>query len=115
MSEFTTKSISISGAPEITFEFRGDTCRAELAGAKLCAEVRAPVYTDRNLGPAADLRLIDLDGEILTDIIVNGRAHRNLTENITDVGSALLWSHWRHVQSSPPEQADNERTKEQSK
>jgi len=23
----------------------------------------------------------------------------NLTENVTDIGSALLWSHWRWVQS----------------
>ena len=99
MTAFKTESVSISGAPSITFEFNGDTCRAELAGAKLYAEVRDPVYKEPNLGPAADMRLTDAKGEVLASIIVNGRAHRNLTENITDIGSALLWSHWRCVQA----------------
>jgi hypothetical protein len=99
MGDFTTQTISVTGAPDIMFEVRGDTIRAEIEGAKLYAEVRAPVYTDRNLGPAADLRLTDANGEILADLIVNPRSHRNLTENVTDIGSALLWSHWRYLQA----------------
>lgn len=99
MSEFKTETISIAGLPTITFEVRGATMRAELAGAKLYAEIRDPVYTDRNLGPAADLRLTDATGFVLADLIVNGRPERNLTENVTDIGSALLWSHWRYQES----------------
>jgi hypothetical protein len=92
---FTTESISIAsdGAPSIAFNFDGDTCRAELAGAKLYAEVRTS-------GVDADLRLTDHDGEVLADIVVNQRAHRDLTENVIDVASALLWSRWRWVQAS---------------
>lgn len=101
MSEFKTETVSIDGAPSITFEARGDTMRAELAGAKLYAEVRDPVYTDRNLGPAADLRLTDATGFVLADLIVNGCPERTLTENVAGVGAALLWSHWRFVIATP--------------
>ena len=89
MGEFTTTSISISGAPEITFHFKGDTCRAELAGAKLYAE------GGRKDG-GTDLRLTDADGFILADLVVNMRVGRDATENLTDIASALMWSHWRH-------------------
>ena len=83
--------ISTSGAPTITFDVRSDTIYAELAGARLYAEARG--------GESADLRLVDASHEVLADLVVNRRAHRNLTENVMDVGSALLWSHWRYVQS----------------
>lgn len=87
---FTHKTVSIAGAPDITFEIRGETCRAELGGAKLYAEACAD---------GADLRLTDARGEVLADLLVRPRAHRNLTENVTDIGAALLWSHWRYLQA----------------
>lgn len=93
---FTVTSVSISGAPDITFRFHGDTCRAELAGATLYVE------GGRKDG-GADLRLTDASGEVLADLVVNERAHRTMTENVVDIGSALLWSHWRHQQSASSE------------
>lgn len=91
---FTTESVSIAsdGAPSIIFNVDGDTMRAELAGATLYAEVRRDERS-------ANLRLTDHDGEILADIVVNERTHCNLTDNVTDIGSALLWSHWRRAQA----------------
>lgn len=84
-------SISISGAPEILFKFAGDTCKADLAGAELYAEVRGD--------GRCDVRVKDATGFVLADIVLNERAERTLTENVIDVGSALLWSHWRHQQA----------------
>lgn len=95
MSEFSTIAVSISDAPSIEFHFKGDTCRAELAGAKLYAE------GGRSDGDI-DMRLKDASGEVLADLVVRKRAHRNATENLMDVGSALLWSHWRHQQAGQP-------------
>lgn len=91
MDKFETTSISIAGAPTIEFRVHGDTCRAELAGATLYAEV---------CDQGADLRLTAADGEVLASLVVLPRAHRNLTENVTDVGAALLWSHWRYTQAN---------------
>lgn len=90
---FKVTSVSISGAPDIEFHFNGDTCRAELAGASLYVE------GGRKDG-GADMRLTDATGEVLADLVVNERVHRNMTENVVDIGSALLWSHWRHQQAS---------------
>ena len=89
---FTVPSQSISGAPEIEFKFTGHVCRAELAGATIYIE------GGRRDG-GADLRLTDATGEVLADIVVNPRAHRDMTQNVMDIGSALLWSHWRHQQA----------------
>lgn len=85
--------VSIYGGPTITFHVKGDTMRAELGGASLYAEARAP-------GGGAEMRITDSAGEILADLMVNPRRHRNITENVMDVGSALLWSHWRYVEAS---------------
>jgi len=89
MSDFESTCVSTSGAPDIVFKFAGDTCRAELAGAKL--------YVERRRDEDFDMRITYASGEVLADIVVNKRSHRNDTENVTDVGSALLWSHWRYV------------------
>lgn len=91
MSEFNSTSISTSGAPGIVFKFAGGTCTAELAGARL--------YIERRRDEDFDMRLTAADGEVLADIVVCKRPHRNDAENVTDVGSALLWSHWRHVEA----------------
>jgi len=85
---FETTTVSTSGAPDILFKFEGDTCHAELAGATLYAEGGR---TDR----AIDLRVTDSTGFILADLVVRARPERDDTENLTDIGSALLWSHWR--------------------
>jgi hypothetical protein len=92
MSKFEQQSISIAGAEPIVFHFTGDVCRADLAGAKLYIEARSD--------DGADMRLTDASGEILADLVVNARSHRNLTENVIDVGSALLWSHWRWMEAN---------------
>src|SRR5687767_7448517 len=92
MSDFNIDSISDSGAPNITFEFRGDTCKASLVGARLYVEVCGDAEE-----PSARMSLHDSSGELLADLIVLPRFHRNLTENVLDIGSALLWSHWRFV------------------
>lgn len=86
-------SVSIAGAPTIEFRFAGDICTADLAGAHLYAEARSD--------GAADMRVTDATGFVLANLVVNERTERNLTENIIDIGSALLWSHWRHTQASP--------------
>lgn len=98
MSEFTQQSVSPSGAPTIEFHFRGDTVRAELAGARL--------YGEASSDDGAQLTLHAADNELLADIVINRRAHRTLTENVTDIGSALLWSHWRYVTAKDDEQAE---------
>lgn len=107
MSEFKVTSVSVSGAPDIKFHFKGDTCRAELAGALLYVE------GGRKDG-GANMRLTDAAGEVLADIVVNERAHRDMTENVVDVGSALLWSYWRYQQASKEALGDDGR-KEQRK
>ncbi len=90
--EFTMTSVSISGAPALEFRFAGDTCRASTAGAQLYCEMRGD--------GAIDMRLTDAAGEVLADLVVRQRPHRNASENLADVGSALLWSHWRHVEAT---------------
>lgn len=91
---FTQTSVSPSGAPDITFYFDHQVVRAELAGAKLYAE-------GGRADGGCDVRLTDATGEVLADIVVNPRSHRSLTENLVDIGSALMWSHWRYLQSTP--------------
>ena len=93
MSNFETIIISTSGAPDIAFRFAGDTCRAELAGATLYAE------GGRKDG-GIDMRLTDATGLVLANIVVGPRRERNDTDNLTDIGSALLWSHWRWAQAT---------------
>ena len=93
MSNFEVTSESTSGAPTITFQFIGDTFRAELAGALLRGEYEGD---DR-----LRMCLVDREGEILADVTAHPRGHRSTTENAIDVGSALLWSHWRWVESQP--------------
>lgn len=93
MSNFEVTSESTSGAPTITFAFRGDAFRASLAGAELYGEYEGD---DR-----LRMRLTDAAGEVLADITAHPRSHRNTTENATDIGSALLWSHWRWAESQP--------------
>lgn len=88
---FNVTSQSISGAPDIEFQFKGDTCRATSSGAQLYCEMRG----DGDI----DMRLTDATGEVLADLVVRQRAHRTATENLVDVGSALLWSHWRHEEA----------------
>lgn len=90
--DFTVPSVSVAGLPTIDFEFRGDTCRAKMEGAALYAKMRR----DGN----CDLRLKDAGGEVLADLVVNERSHRTMTENVIDIGSALLWSHWRYLEAS---------------
>ena len=85
------ESVSINGGPTIEFRVRGDVMDAELCGAKLHAELRHD--------GKCDLRLTDATGFVLADLIVNERTEVNMTENVRDVGSALLWSHWRYLQA----------------
>ena len=103
-SKFEVESVSISDGPVIVFKFHGDTVRAECAGANLYAEARGD--------GGVDLRIRDATGEVIADLVVNRRAHRDLTENVIDIGSALLWSHWRWTQASstnPPMSGDAEK------
>lgn len=92
MNNFEVTSESTSGAPTITFAFKGDTFSAFLAGASLYGEYEG----DDKLR----IRLNDADGELLADVTAHPRNHRNTTENAIDIGSALLWSHWRYVEAS---------------
>lgn len=94
-NKFTVESESIGGAPRIELKFDGDVCRAEFAGATLYAEVRDDGGTD--------LRITDAEGEILADLILRPRSHRDSTENLMDIGSALLWSHWRWLEARKAE------------
>ncbi len=86
-------NVSISGAPEIEFRFAGDTCTADLAGAHLYAEGGGP-------DGDCDLRITDATGFVLANLVIHERPERNMTENLMDIGSALLWSHWRHQEAS---------------
>ena len=95
----TVESVSIAGAPTIEFRFAGDTVTADLAGAHLYAEASGEEQ--------ADMRITDATGFVLANLVVKGRAERNLTENVMDIGSALLWSHWRYVQIQNPVQTQN--------
>jgi hypothetical protein len=88
---FKTETVSIADGPTIEFLYNEDIVRAELSGAKLYGELCGP--------DTVALRLTDANGEILADIIVKPRSHRTVTENVMDVGSALLWSHWRYLQA----------------
>lgn len=90
MSFVHTSTSLDRSVPDIEFMFAGETCTAELAGARLYAEMR--------FDGTIDMRITDRHGEVLVEIIVCKRMHRNATENLTDVGSALLWSHWRHCE-----------------
>ena len=87
-TSFESTIVSTSGGPDILFRFEGDTCRAELAGAKLYAE------SHRKDG-GIDMRVTDATGFVLAKLVVLPRMYRDDTENLTDIGSALLWSHWR--------------------
>ena len=86
-NKFEVICASIGDAPTFAFQFHGDTVRAELAGATLYGEHEGNDRTRISLRAA--------DGELLADITLHSRAHRDATENVIDVGSALLWSHWR--------------------
>jgi hypothetical protein len=57
------------------------------------------LYCEARGDGGIDMRLTDATGEVLADLVVNARSHRNMTENVQDIGSALLWSHWRHQQA----------------
>ena len=92
MGKFEVTTVSISDGPDIVFRFDGDTCRAELDGAKLYAEIRGD--------GGINMRITDGNGFRLADLVLNERPERDLTENLTDIGSALLWSHWRFLRSS---------------
>lgn len=85
------ENASISGAPTIEFRFAGDTVTADLAGAHLYAEARGD---DR-----CDLRVTDATGFVLANLVINERPERTMTENVMDIGSALLWSHWRWTEA----------------
>jgi hypothetical protein len=98
----TIQNISTSGAPTIDFRFAGDTCTADLAGAHLYAEGGRP-------DGGCDLRITDAQGFVLANLVVNERPERNMTENLMDIGSALLWSHWRYIQSLPPMSEQSEK------
>lgn len=89
------ESVSIAGAPTIEFRFAGDTVTAELAGARLYAEVT-------RVDDEADLRVTDADGFVLANLVVKPCTEVNLTENVIAIGSALLWSYWRFRQAKPP-------------
>lgn len=93
---FRAVTVSLSGAPDIEFKFEGATCRAELDGAVLYAELRG----DKGI----DMRLSAKSGEILADIVLNTRFEVDDTQNVTDVGSALLWSNWRYERAKAPTQ-----------
>lgn len=88
---FDVQVESISGAPGFAIHFRGHTLSAQLAGATLYGEAEG---NDRTR-----LRLTDAAGELLADLTIHPRAHRNATENVVDISSALLWSHWRWAQA----------------
>jgi hypothetical protein len=97
----TVPNVSTAGAPTIEFKFAGDTVTAELAGAKL--------YAEASCDERCDLRVTAADGFVLADLVVNARPERNLTENVMDIGSAILWSHWRFTQSQTPMSGDPEK------
>ncbi len=90
--EFSVPSVSIAGAPTIVFMFNTDDAGngivdAELDGAKL----NASLFAHGNIS----LQMIDDDGTELASLTLHPREGRSATENVMDIGSALLWSHWR--------------------
>ncbi len=99
MSKFELTLESTAGAPAITFRFNGDTLRAELDGACLLGESEGDDRTR--------VLLTDAYGGVLADVTVHPRAHRDATGNVTDIGCALMWSHWRYVQSMPVDANDD--------
>lgn len=92
MSEFDVESAPLGGGPVLTFHFHGDTCRAEMEGAVLYAE------GGRRDG-GVDLRLTDASGKILAEIVVMPFGLKSMTENVVDIGSALLWSHSAYLRA----------------
>lgn len=97
-TKFEQISESPAGAPPITFHFDGDVATAELVGAKLRVE------NEGRYG--ISMRVLDETGEVLADIVLRERVHRSATENVMDIGSALLWSHARWKAAQPPLVAD---------
>ncbi len=87
-SHFSFPVESVAGAPRFTLHFCEDTVRAELAGAALYGEMQADGLVR--------VRMTAADGEVLADLTLHPRAP---TENVVDIASALLWSHWRWVQA----------------
>lgn len=88
---FSVPNISIAGEPTINFDFAGSACAAELGGAKLAGVA----CSDDD----AQIVITDVEGELLAKLTIHKREHRTLTENVMDIGSALLWSHWRWLQA----------------
>lgn len=94
MTRFTSQTISTADAPPIEFQFDRDVGTAEYAGAKLRAEAVGP---DR-----ADVTIKDATGEVLADLVVRKMPRdESITVSVMNVGSALLWSHYRWQQSQP--------------
>jgi hypothetical protein len=93
---FTCENVSISGAPPITFHFAGSIASAELAGAQLAA---IAIEDDERPDDDAEVVVTGADGFILARMLLRRREGRTTTENVMDVGSALLWSHWRWLQA----------------
>lgn len=88
---FSQESVSITGAPTITFQFAGHLFTAELDGAKAAGIM---ISDDE-----ARIVITDATEWVLADFTVHPRKERNLTENVIDLVSALLWSHWRYLQA----------------
>lgn len=59
-------------------------------------------FVAENIGEAPPITAAD--GVILAALTVHARGHRTTTENLIDIGSALLWSHWRwtEITCQPP-------------
>lgn len=92
MAKFTRDSVSVSGAPTITFHFDGDSVKAELSGATMHGDV---VDQERS-----NLLITTADGERIADILVRKMPRdETLTESVMNIGSALMWSHHRYLQS----------------
>lgn len=79
-------STSIAGAPDIVFKFRADTCEASLAGAVLVATAGRE---------STELTIHISGGFQYAALTVHPREGRTAAENLVEIGSALLWSHWR--------------------
>lgn len=91
--KFEVIAESINGAPPITFHFFDDaTARAELADAVLVAEATTS-------GRSTELTITCEDGAVLAKLLVHPRKERTQVQNLVDIGSALLWSHWRWMQA----------------